>query len=48
MPTTTRYRLVLLALYLVWWSLLAVAPSYRQDWLLENILVFAGLPLLGL
>ncbi len=24
------------------WIIAAIAPSYRQDWLLENILVFAG------
>jgi len=31
--------------FAVWWGLLAVAPSYREDWLLENLLVFAGLPI---
>lgn len=36
----------MLGLYVVWWSLLAIAPRYRQDWLLENVLVFVGLPLL--
>lgn len=41
-----RHRTTLLALYLAWWSLLAIAPSYRQDWLLENVLVFVGVPLL--
>jgi len=30
----------------VWWCLLAIAPSYRQDWLLENVLVFIVVPLL--
>jgi putative membrane protein len=46
MTATMRYRTTMLGLYVVWWSLLAVAPSYRQDWLLENVLVFVGLPLL--
>lgn len=42
---TRRYPLLLLVLYLAWWLVLAVAPSYRQDWLLENVLVFVALPL---
>jgi putative membrane protein len=46
MTTTMRYRATLLGLYSVWWTLLAIAPSYRQDWLLENVLVFVGVPLL--
>jgi putative membrane protein len=29
------------------WIALAVAPSYRQDWLLENVLVFVAVPLLA-
>jgi putative membrane protein len=41
-----RVPLALLAVFLVWWALLAIAPSYRQDWLLENVLVFIVLPLL--
>lgn len=39
-PESSRYPSVLLGIFAVWWSLLAIAPSYRQDWLLENILVF--------
>lgn len=31
--------------YIVIWGLLAIAPRYRDDWLLENILVFIGVPL---
>ncbi len=42
---TRRYPLLLLVLYLAWWLALAIAPSYRQDWLLENVLVFVALPL---
>jgi putative membrane protein len=41
-----RYPLVLLSLYVLWWSALAIAPWYRQDWLLENLLVFIAVPLL--
>jgi putative membrane protein len=29
------------------WTALAIAPSYRQDWLLENVLVFVAVPLLA-
>ena len=43
---SARYPLVLLAAFLLWWFLLAVRPSYRQDWLLENLLVFVAVPLL--
>jgi len=45
---STRYPLSLLALFLAWWLILAVAPTYRQDWLLENLLVFIAIPLLVL
>lgn len=34
----------LLAAYGIVWALLAVAPRYREDWLLENLLVFGALP----
>ena len=43
---TDRYPRILLGVYLLWWTLLAIAPAYRQDWLLENLLVFVGLPAL--
>lgn len=39
-----RYRLMLFAIYLLCWAALAVAPWYRQDWLLENVLVFVLVP----
>ena len=39
-----NYRLGLFIAYLVIWALLAINPVYREDWLLENILVFAGVP----
>lgn len=32
-------------IYLIIWSALAINPRYREDWLLENILVFIGVPL---
>jgi putative membrane protein len=41
-----RYPLTLLGLYVVFWAWMAIAPWYRQDWLLENVLVFVALPLL--
>lgn len=41
-----RYAAILLGLYLAWWLALAVAPWYRADWLLENVLVFVGLPII--
>jgi putative membrane protein len=41
-----NYRLGLFIAYLVIWALLAINPVYREDWLLENILVFAGVPFL--
>ncbi len=41
-----NYRLGLFIAYLVIWALLAINPVYREDWLMENILVFAGVPFL--
>jgi putative membrane protein len=37
---------VLLAGFLTIWLILAVAPVSRQDWLLENLLVLAAMPML--
>ena len=34
-----------IALFVIW-AVLAVAPSYRSDWLLENLLVFVTVPAL--
>lgn len=45
---SARYPLGLLAVFLAWWLALAIAPVYRQDWLLENLLVFIAIPLLVL
>lgn len=40
-----RYPLALLAVYAVVWIALAIDPLYRQDWLLENMLVLVAVPL---
>ena len=40
-----RYPLALLGAFAVIWTMLAIAPWYRQDWLLENLLVFVAVPL---
>ena len=48
MSPRLSYPAALLLSYLVCWTLLAIAPLDRQDWLLENVLVFIGLPLLVL
>ena len=45
MRPSDRYPLALLVAFLAIFSVLAIAPSFRQDWLLENLLVFAALPL---
>ncbi len=37
---------VLLAAFGVWFVALGIAPSFREDWLLENLLVFAAVPAL--
>ncbi len=39
-----RLPRILLGLFAAWWLLLAIAPRYREDWLLENLLVAAALP----
>ncbi len=36
--TNKRYATLLLILFLVIWTALAIDPLYRNDWLLENIL----------
>ena len=47
MNPAERYPAVLLLAFGVIWTALAIAPSYRQDWLLENVLVFVAVPLLA-
>jgi putative membrane protein len=43
---SASFPLALLGAFLLCWLVLAVAPRYRQDWLLENILVFIAVPAL--
>ena len=45
---SARYPLVLLGLFLAWWAALAVAPHYREDWWLENVIVLIAVPSLVL
>ena len=46
MTRSDRYPAALLAIFLLAWVWLAIRPWYRQDWLLENVLVFIAAPLL--
>lgn len=41
-----RLKHALFILYWAIWLVLAIDPWYREDWLLENMLVFAALPVL--
>lgn len=43
-----RFPLVLLAVFLVAAAALGISPRYRQDWLMENVLVVLVLPVLVL
>jgi putative membrane protein len=45
MQDSDRYPATLLAAFVAVWLALAIAPWYRQDWLLENVIVFVSLPL---
>src|SRR5262245_51327929 len=45
---SARFPLVLLGIYLAIWIALAIKPWYREDWLLENCLVFVAIPALVL
>jgi putative membrane protein len=47
MKPAERYPAGLLFAFGAFWIALAIAPSYRQDWLLENVLVFVAVPLLA-
>jgi putative membrane protein len=40
-----RYPALLLAVFCAIWVVLAIAPHFRQDWLLENLLVLIAVPL---
>jgi putative membrane protein len=44
---TRRFALGLFAAYAAWWLWLAIAPKYRADWVLENVLVLVALPILS-
>lgn len=46
MQSEDRYPLALLGAFALVFIALAIAPSYRQDWLLENVLTFIAVPLL--
>lgn len=37
---------ILFSLYLLIWLFLSIDPWYRDDWLLENLLVFIALPII--
>lgn len=41
-----KHGLILLGLFIVWWIALAVKPSYRHDWILENVLLVPAFTLL--
>jgi putative membrane protein len=41
-----RWPVALLGAFAVLWLALAIDPWYRQDWLLENLLVLAAIPVL--
>lgn len=41
-----RFPALLLGLFLIATALLGIAPRYREDWLLENVVVLVALPLL--
>jgi putative membrane protein len=44
MQPSDRYPLALLVAFLAIFAALGVAPWYRQDWLLENLLVLVAVP----
>ena len=46
MAPSDRYPLALLLAFVAIFAALAIAPAYREDWLLENALVFVAVPLL--
>ena len=46
MKPAERYPAALLIAFGAFWIALAIAPSYRQDWLLENVLVLVAVPVL--
>ena len=46
MQPADRYPAALLAAFSVIWIALAIFPWYRQDWLLENVIVLVAVPML--
>jgi putative membrane protein len=46
-PAHRAFALRLLVIYAAWWLWLAIAPRYRADWALENILVLVAIPVLA-
>ncbi len=42
----TKYKSLLLVVFVIAWVWAAINPSYRHDWLLENYLVFIFVPLI--
>ncbi len=44
----SRVPLACFVVFLIVWVALAIAPHYRDAWLLENILIFASVPVLVL
>ncbi len=44
----TLYLPILVALFLAEWVVLAINPLHRNDWILENLLVFLVVPILAL
>lgn len=47
MMSRDRYVAVLAILYATWWLALAIDPSYREDWIVENVLVLVFVVVLG-
>lgn len=41
-----KLRHILLSVYFLIWLFLSIDPWYREDWLLENLLVFIALPII--
>lgn len=46
MRPTDRYPALLLCAFAIIWTALAIAPWYREDWLLENLVVFVAVAIL--
>ncbi|HAM37978.1 MAG TPA: DUF2238 domain-containing protein, partial [Elusimicrobia bacterium] len=42
----SKYRWILLVLFVLIWTWAAIKPKYPHDWLLENYLVFVFVPVI--